>query len=395
MYRAEKPVGNEPVSAPFIVFGAPDIGDDEIREVIATMESGWLGTGPRVTAFEEQFAQFKGIGANRVAAVNSCTAALHLSLLAAGIGEGDEVITSPLTFCATVNAILHVGATPVLVDVDPLTMNIDPARIEAKITPRTRALLPVHFAGLPCAMSEIIDIAKRHRLVVIEDCAHAVEATYRGRAMGTMGDFGCFSFYATKNITTGEGGMVLARDPQTVARIKTLALHGITRDAWKRFSEDGYKHYQVVECGFKYNMMDLQAAIGLHQLKRVATGWERRQAIWQRYQLALADLPLIRPLEPASHVRHAHHLYAIQIDEARCGVSRDAFITRMTAEGIGVGVHYLALPEHLYYQENLGWHPDETPHATSIGRRTVSLPLSPKLTDVEVERVIKAVRKCL
>lgn len=359
------------------------------------MHSGWLGTGPRVAAFETQFADFKGVDNRAVAAVNSCTAALHLSLLAAGVGKGDEVITSPLTFCATANAILHAGAVPVLVDVDPITMNINPAHIEEKISLRTKALLPVHFAGLPCAMSEINKIAMVHRLIVIEDCAHAVEATYRGRPTGTLGDFGCFSFYATKNVTTGEGGMVLARDPDQIGRIKTLALHGMTRDAWKRFSNDGYQHYQVVECGFKYNMMDLQAAIGLHQLKRVEAGWARRQAIWQRYQLALADLPLICPSEPPAHVRHAYHLYTVRIDEMRCGISRDIFIARMTAEGIGVGVHYLALPEHPYYQQHLGWHADDTPHATAIGRETVSLPLSPKLTDAEVKRVIEAVARSL
>ncbi|RJG00127.1 DegT/DnrJ/EryC1/StrS family aminotransferase [Noviherbaspirillum saxi] len=359
------------------------------------MQSGWLGTGPRVAAFEAQFAAFKGLAPEQVAAVNSCSAALHLSLLAAGIEQGDEVITTPLTFCATANAILHVGATPVLVDIDPLTMNIDPAEIEKKITSRTKALLPVHFAGLPCAMDEIIDIATRHRLNVIEDCAHAVEATYRGRAAGTMGDFGCFSFYATKNVTTGEGGMVLARDPEPISRVRRMALHGMTRDAWKRFSADGYKHYQVVELGFKYNMMDLQAAIGIHQLKRVERAWERRKAIWQRYQTALSGLPVICPNEPPVHVRHGYHLYTLLIDEARCGISRDVFMGQMAAQGIGVGVHYLALPEHPYYQQHLGWHPDDTPYATAIGRQTVSLPLSPGLTDDEVERVIKAVVEAL
>lgn len=391
MRAGESPAGYGVLSAPFIVFGAPDIGDAEIREVLATMRSGWLGTGPRVAAFETQFAAFKGVGANAVTAVNSCTAALHLSLLAAGIGPGDEVITSPLTFCATVNAILHTGATAVLADVDPLTMNIDPIRIEQRITARTKALLPVHFAGLPCDMDAINAIARRHRFAVIEDCAHALEATYEGRPTGTLGDFGCFSFYATKNMTTGEGGMVLARDIAQVGHMKTLALHGMTRDAWQRFSETGYRHYQVVEPGFKYNMMDLQAAIGLHQLKRVERGWKKRQAIWQRYQEALADLPVMRPPEPPAHVRHAYHLYTVLIDEARCGISRDAFMGRMTAQGIGVGVHYLALPEHPYYQQHLGWDPDDTPCATAIGRQTVSLPLSPRLKPSDVARVIAAV----
>lgn len=383
------------MTAPFIVFGAPDIGDEEIREVVSTMESGWLGTGPRVAAFEAQMAGYKGVAAAQVAAVNSCTAALHLSLVAANIGPGDEVITTPLTFCATVNAILHAGATPVLADVDPVTMNIDPARIEEKITPRTKALLPVHFAGMPCDMDALCAIAEKHQLLLIEDCAHAIESTYRGRAAGTFGDFACFSFYVTKNVTTGEGGMVIARDLDRIGRVKTLALHGMTRDAWKRFSDSGYKHYQVVECGFKYNMMDLQAAIGLHQLKRVDSAWQRRQEIWNRYQAAFAGLPVTLPAPTPDHVRHAYHLYTVLVDEARCGLSRDAFLEAMTAQGIGVGVHYLALPEHPYYQGSLGWRPEDTPHASAIGRRTASLPLSSKLSDADVSRVISAVMSVL
>lgn len=379
----------------FIVFGAPDLGDDEIRAVVATLQSGWLGTGPRVAEFEARFAQYKGLSDRQTAALNSCTAALHLSLLAAGVGQGDEVITSPLTFCATANAILHAGATPVLADVDPDSMNIDPARIEARITARTKALVVVHFAGRPCEMDAIEMIARRHGLSVIEDCAHAVEATYKNRPAGTLGDFGCFSFYATKNLTTGEGGMVLARNEQHIERIRTLALHGMSRDAWKRFSEDGYQHYQVLEPGFKYNMMDLQAAIGLEQLKRLDTGWQRRQTIWQRYQQAFVDLTVTCPAQPPEDVRHALHLYTLLIDEARCGISRDTFIARMTARNIGVGVHYLALTEHPAYQQQLGWQPADTPIATAIGRQTVSLPLSPGLSDAEVERVITAVRQSL
>ncbi|MFI3158193.1 MAG: DegT/DnrJ/EryC1/StrS family aminotransferase [Methylococcaceae bacterium] len=379
------------MTKPFIVFGAPSIGDEEISEVIDTMRSGWLSSGERVTDFEARFAEFKGRRENQAAAVNSCTAALHLALLAAGIGPGDEVITSPLTFCATANAILHTGATPVLADVDPLTMNIDPNKIEGKITSRTKALLPVHFAGLPCDMDSIINIANQHQLQVIEDCAHAVESIYRGQPTGTLGDFGCFSFYVTKNITTGEGGMVLARNAFQIERIKIMALHGMTRGAWKRFSDSGYKHYQVVAPGFKYNMMNLQAAIGLHQLDRVKTNWIRRQAIWCRYQDAFADLPVKRPCGPPSDVRHAYHLYTVLIDEEICGISREMFIARMTEKQIGVGVHYLALPEHPYYQESLGWQPEDTPTATKIGRQTVSLPLMPQLSDDDVERVIEAV----
>ncbi|MGB2942824.1 MAG: DegT/DnrJ/EryC1/StrS family aminotransferase [Candidatus Macondimonas sp.] len=373
----------------FLVFGAPLIGEAEIDEVVDSLRSGWLGTGPKVARFERAFAAYKG--AEQAVAVNSCTAALHLSLLAADLGPGDEVITTPLTFCATVNAILHAGATPVLADVDPISFNIDPAEVAARITPRTRAILPVHFAGRPCAMDPLMALAQQHDLRVIEDCAHAIESSYHGRPTGTFGDFGCFSFYVTKNVVTGEGGMILARRPEAAARLKTLALHGMSHDAWRRFSDSGYRHYQVVECGFKYNMMDLQAAIGLHQLARVEASWLRRRAIWDRYQAAFADLPVTRPADPEPDTRHAHHLYTLLIDATRCGCTRDAFLEHMTAQRIGVGVHYLSLPEHPYYQDRLGWRPEDTPEAMRIGRQTVSLPLSPALTDADVEDVIRAV----
>lgn len=374
----------------FLVFGAPMIGEAEIDEVVDSLRSGWLGTGPKVARFERAFAAYKG--AEQAVAVNSCTAALHLSLLAADLGPGDEVITTPLTFCATVNAILHAGATPVLADVDPVTFNLNPAKVAECITPRTRAILPVHFAGRPCAMDPLMALAQQHDLRVIEDCAHAIESHYHGRPTGSFGDFGCFSFYVTKNVVTGEGGMILARRPEDAARLKTLALHGMSHDAWRRFSDSGYRHYQVVECGFKYNMMDLQAAIGLHQLARVEASWLRRRAIWDRYQAAFADLPVTRPADPEPDTRHAHHLYTLLIDAARCGCARDAFLEHMTAQRIGVGVHYLSLPEHPYYQQRLGWRPEDTPHAWRIGQQTVSLPLSPALSDADVDDVIAAVR---
>ena len=374
----------------FLTFGAPLIGEAEIDEVVDSLRSGWLGTGPKVARFERDFAAYKGV--EQAVAVNSCTAALHLSLLAAGLAPGDEVITTPLTFCATVNAILHAGATPVLADVDPVTFNLDPAAVAACITPRTRAVLPVHFAGRPCDMGALMALAEHHDLRVIEDCAHAIESRYDGRPVGTIGDFGCFSFYVTKNVVTGEGGMILTRRAEDAARLKTLALHGMSHDAWRRFSDSGYRHYQVVECGFKYNMMDLQAAIGLHQLARVEASWQRRRAIWARYQAAFADLPVIRPAEPDPQARHAHHLYTLLIDEGRCGRTRDSFLEYMTAQRIGVGVHYLSLPEHPYYQDRLGWRPEDTPEAMRIGRQTVSLPLSPALTDADVDDVIQAVR---
>lgn len=374
----------------FLVFGAPKIEEDEIEELEAVMRSGWLGTGPRVAAFENEFRRYRG--AEHAVALSSCTAALHLSLLASGIGPGDEVITTPLTFCATVNSIIHAGATPVLADIDPRTMNIDPQQVRARITPRTRAIVPVHFAGRPCEMGALMALAAQHGLKVIEDCAHAIETEYHGRNAGTFGDFGCFSFYVTKNIVTGEGGMVFARREEDAARIKMLGLHGMTKDAWKRFGDEGYKHYYVVAAGFKYNMMDLQAAIGLRQLEKVEAYWQRRRIIWDRYCEALGDLPLGLPAAPAANTRHAHHLFSVLIDPARCGLSRDDFLDAMTAQGIGVGVHYLALTEHPYYQETYGWKPEDTPHATRVGRQTVSLPISANLSDGDVDDVIEAVR---
>src|SRR5690348_7341377 len=379
----------------FLIFGSPLIEQAEIDEVVACMQSAWLGTGPRVAQFEHDFAAYQGLQPSQVAAVNSATAALHVSMVAAGLEPGAEVITTPMTFCASVNAIIHAGLTPVLADVDAATQNIDPAAIEAAITPRTRAILPVHFAGRACDMDTIMAIARKHDLRVIEDCAHAIETTYRGRKAGTFGDFGCFSFYATKNVVTGEGGMIVGRDEALVARTKVLALHGMSKDAWHRFGDQGYKHYQVVEAGFKYNMMDLQAAIGIHQLARVERNWHRREQIWNQYMEALADLPIGLPAPAEPGTRHAHHLFTIMVDEARCGISRDAFLNAMNARRIGTGVHYLSVPEHPYYRRRFGWKPEQWPNAMRLGRQTVSLPLSPKLTEGDVERIVASVRECL
>lgn len=386
---------NHPHADKFLVFGSPLIGEEEIAEVTESLRSCWLGTGPKVARFEKDFAAYKGVPEKNVAAVNSCTAALHISMIASGIGPGDEVITTPLTFAATVNAIIHSGATPVLADVDPQTMNIDPAQVERRITPRTRALLIVHLTGRPCAMDALASIAEQHRLILIEDCAHAIETEFRGRKAGTFGDFGCFSFYVTKNVVTGEGGMILARSEEHIDRAKILALHGLSRDAWRRFSDAGYKHYYVTECGFKYNMMDIQAAIGIHQLARVEENWIKREAVWNTYQKAFADMPVVRPADSEKHMRHGYHLYTLLIDPAKAAITRDRFLERMTAQNIGVGVHYLSIPEHPYYQRTFGWRPEDYPQAMRIGRQTVSLPLSAKLTETDVERVILAVRAAL
>ncbi len=244
-------------------------------------------------------------------------------------------------------------------------------------------------------MNAIMAIAKRYNLIVIEDCAHAIESEYKGRKTGTFGDFGCFSFYVTKNVVTGEGGMVLARDTDKIDRVKMLALHGMSKDAWHRFSDSGFKHYQVIECGFKYNMMDIQAAIGIHQLARVEQNWLRRQTIWERYQAAFADLPVSLPTEPEADTRHAYHLYTLLIDQIKTGISRDQFLDAMTAHKIGVGVHYLSIPEHPFYQKTFGWQPEDYPNAMQIGRQTVSLPISAKLSTEQVHNVISAVKHIL
>jgi dTDP-4-amino-4,6-dideoxygalactose transaminase len=376
----------------YLVFGAPSIGPEEIAEVVATLRSGWIGTGPRVARFEADFARY--VGAPQAVAVASCTAALHLSLLAAGIGPGDEVITTPLTFCATVNAILHAGARPVLADCDPATGNLDPERAAERVTPRTRALLPVHLAGRPCEVEALGELARRHGLRVIADCAHAIEARdARGRHVAHSADLACFSFYATKNATTAEGGMLVTADAALATRVRRLALHGLSHDAWKRFSDHGYVHYEVVEAGFKYNMTDLQAALGIHQLARIEANLARREAIWRRYDAAFAELPLELPPPPAHGTRHARHLYTLRVEPGRLLLSRDRFLAALHAEGIGAGVHYRALSEYPFYRERLGVAEGEFPNAEDLGRRSFSIPLSAAISDADVADVIEAVRR--
>jgi dTDP-4-amino-4,6-dideoxygalactose transaminase len=390
--------GGKPVRArkDFLVFGAPQIGAEEIAGVTDSLRRRWIGTGPKVGEFERAFAAYKGVPAPHASAVNSCTAALHLSILSLDIGPGDEVITTPLTFCATANAILHAGATPVLADCDPVTLNIDPEQVARKITRKTKAILPVHFAGRACDMDALGKIARggngRGRLKIIEDCAHAIETEWRGRKAGTFGDAGCFSFYATKNLTTSEGGLILAAKAAMADRVKRLALHGMTKDAWKRYSDSGYVHYDVVDLGYKYNMTDLQAAIGLPQLRRLEANWRRRRALWARYQEAFADLPVDLPAEPGQDERHGYHLYTPLL-RTNSGKKRDWVLSALTAENIGAGVHYRALCDHPYYKKTLGWSRKQVPIAADIGDRTLSLPFSAALTDDEAGDVIRAFRK--
>lgn len=383
-----------PVTAPaFVSFARPSIGPAEIAEVVATLESGWLTTGPRVAAFERAFARY--VGAPHAVAVNSCTAALHLSLLAAGVGPGTEVVTTPLTFCATANAIIHAGGTPVFADVDPQTMNLDPAASEAAITERTHALLPVHFGGRPADVDRFAALARARGLRVIEDAAHAVESVAAGRKIGTTADFTCFSFYSTKNLTTGEGGMVTTASAEDADWMRVASLHGLSRDAWQRYAADGRPQYDVVMAGFKYNMMDLQAALGLHQLARLQEMGARRAALWQLYDDALADLPLLFPWPVGAGTVHARHLYTVLVDEALSGWTRDRLQQALADRGIGTSVHFRALHLHPYYAERYGLRRGQFPEAERISDQTLSLPLSAALTDQEVERTILALRELL
>lgn len=372
-----------------VTFSPPAIGPDEIAEVIATLESGWLSTGPRVRRFEQAFADY--VGAAHAVAFNSCTAGLHLSLLAAGIGPGDEVITTPLTFCATANVILHVGATPVFADVDPRTGNIAPDAIEAVLSPRTRAVIAVHYGGMPVDVDAISRIAAAHDLATIEDAAHCIEGVWRGRKIGTTADFTAFSFYATKNVTTGEGGMVTTHSAEAADRMRTASLHGMTRPAWSRHQSVRPARYDVVTPGFKYNMMDLQAAIGLHQLAGVDRNHARRAAICRRYDDAFSDLPIARFDPPAPGTVHAHHLYTVLIDEA-CGRSRDEVADDLAAAGVASSVHFDAVHLHSYYRERFGYTRGCFPQAERIADTVLSLPLSPALTEVQVDQVIAAFR---
>jgi len=376
----------------FLVFGSPSIGPEEIDEVLDTIRSGWLGTGPKTHRFEKEFAAYLGV--DQCVAVGSCTAALHLSMLAAGIGPGDEVIVPAMTFCATANAVIHAGATPVFADITLPDMTLDPIDAARKITRRTRALLPVHFHGRPAAMGSLRDLASQHGLIIIDDAAHAVEARYNGKNMGLLGDLTCFSFYITKNMTTVEGGMIATANKEWAGRIKVLALHGMSQDAWARFSDAGYKHYEVVSAGFKYNMTDLQASFGLHQLRKLERNLLRREAIWTAYNHAFRELPLILSPEPIAGTRHSRHLYAVRTTP-RTGLCRDGLMEALYKKNIGTGVHYTALHLHRFYRDTYGYREGDFPNAEAVGASTLSLPLSAGMTDADVHDVIEAVKESL
>ncbi len=379
-----------PNAKKYIIFGSPYIGQEEIAEMVKTLKSGWVGTGPKAAKFEQMMNNY--IGSKYALALNSGTAGLHLSQMVCGIGPGDEVITTPLTFCATANTVIHCGAKPVFVDVDKKSMNIDPKKIEKAITKKTKAIIPVHLAGRPCDMDKIMKIAKKHKLYVIEDAAQALGSKYHGKKIGLIGDLNCFSFYVTKNIITGEGGMVTTANKEFADKIKIYALHGMSKDAWKRYSDDGYKHYEVIFPGYKYNMTDMQASLGIHQLKRIDRFDKIREKIWRQYNQAFKDLPIGLPAPFEKNTHHNKHLYTLLIDKAKCGVSRDEFMMALHKRGVGTGVHFIPVHLHKYYRERYGFKRGAFPNAEYIGDRIVSIPMSAKLTQAEVKKVINVIR---
>ncbi len=379
----------------FLPFALPDIGEEEINEVLDSLRSGWLTTGPKTKRFEEDFAAFAGDGTEAIA-VNSATAGLHLALEAVGIGPDDEVITTPYTFTATAEVVRYLGADPVFVDIDSDTFNIDPAKIEAAITSRTKAIIPVHFAGLACDMESILAIARTHGLKVVEDAAHALPTTCNGRMIGSLeSDATVYSFYATKTITTGEGGMLVTRDHEVAKRSRIMRLHGISRDAFDRYTSTKPSwFYEIVAPGCKYNMTDIAASIGIHQLKKAWSFQNKREAMAARYDEAFRDLPLILPPKSPVGDIHAWHLYVIRLAED-APVSRDRFIELMAEKGVCCSVHFIPLHLHPYWRDRYSLKPEDFPNALKAYERAVSLPLFTKMTADDQQRVIDLMREIL
>lgn len=374
----------------FLPFHRSDVGDEEVAEVVDVLRSGWLTTGPKVREFEREFAAM--VGAEHAIAVNSCTAALHLALEAAGIREGDEVLVPTMTFAATAEVVTYFKARPVLIDCVQDTLNLDPDLIEAAITNRTRAIIPVHFAGHPCDLKSIRSIAQVHGLRVIEDAAHALPARYHGKMIGGISDATCFSFYATKNITTGEGGMITTNNGEWAARMRMMSLHGLSRDAWNRYSAQGSWYYEILSPGFKYNLTDIAAALGLAQLKKCERFWKGRERYAALYQEGFQGVPEILCPTSAPHVQHAWHLYVIQLNLELLGVGRDEFIRQLQEAGVGCSVHFIPLHLHPYHRDMGGYRPEDFPVSSKAFKRIVSLPLYSKMSEGEINRVVDTVR---
>lgn len=389
----EKPAieGGKPARETFLTFGRPSIGEEEIAEVVATLRSGWLSSGEKSLRFAEEVRRF--VGAKHCVATNSCTAALHLALAYCGVGPGDEVITSPMTFAATANVILHCGARPVFADVTKGGFHIDPRDIELRITRHTKAIIPVHYAGLACDMGPILEIARRRGVRVIEDAAHAIGTEYEGRRIGSLGEFTCFSFYVTKNVVTGEGGAITTDDPEAYDWLRRMSLHGLDLDAWQRYSPVGFKHYEIIYPGFKYNLTDLAASIGLHQMRRLPEFIRVRERYAKRYEEAFADLEEVILPRDADNGVHAWHLYPILVRPERLRITRDQMIEALHRENIGVGIHYRAVHLQKYYRETFGFKRGDFPNAEFISDRVLSLPLYPAMTEADVQDSIRAVRK--
>ena len=392
--KSKKPAikGGKPIRSNFLVFGAPRFFQEVLKEMLETLRSGWWGTGPKVQQFEKNFSKF--CKAKHSVAVNSATAAMHLGLDVLGIGPGDEVITTPLTFVSTANVILHCGAKVVFADVDKQTGNIDPKKIEKKITKKTKAIIPVHLHGRPCDLKAIGKLAKKNKLFVFEDAAHTTEAWYQGKKIGSISDMTAFSFYVTKNVATGEGGMLTTNNKNWADKVRVRRLHGISKDAWKRYSSTGYQPYEAVYPGYKYNMIDLQASLGIHQLKRAKANLKIRDKYWQMYTKAFKEIDgVIPPADDEKDIVHARHLYAINLELEKLKINRNQFIDCLKAENIGAGVHFTALHLHKYYKETFGFKRGDYPKAEWIGERTISLPFYPHMSEKDVKDTIQAVEK--
>jgi dTDP-4-amino-4,6-dideoxygalactose transaminase len=380
-----------------VPFHRPSIGREEIEEVVRTLESGWLTSGPRTARFEEEFRAY--VGARQAVAVNSCTAGLHLALAALKIGPGDEVITTPLTFCATVNVILHVGGTPVLADVGA-DGNIDPASVAMRITDKTRAIIPVHLAGLPCEMDTLWKLARQHWVFVIEDAAHAVGSRYRGRPIGAehsgigrCSDAVAFSFHPTKNLTTGEGGMVTTHCESIGETIRLLCLHGISKNAWNRYTDRGHWYYEVLQSGFKYNLPDIQAAIGIHQLRKLEGFLAVRERYARIYNEILAEVEEVELPPDNRHCRHAWHLYMLRLNLDRLEINRDEFIQALREQGVGTSVHFIPIFLHPFFAPYAGRFENQCPRAGALYPRLISLPLYPAMTEAQLEYAAEAVKQ--